>query len=43
MFEKIKYYYQSEPQLWSKNKVRDAVAKGKITEDEYELITGEKY
>ena len=41
MFEKIKYYYDSG--LWSKSKVRDAVVKGKITTEEYTLITGEPY
>ena len=41
MFEKIKYYYDNG--LWSNRKVRDAVVKGKITAEEYKLITGEDY
>lgn len=41
MFEKIKYYYDNG--LWTKSKVRDAVVKGKITAEEYKLITGEDY
>lgn len=41
MFEKIKEYYQSG--LWTKTWVRNAVVKGKITADEYKLITGEAY
>lgn len=41
MFEKIKYYYDNG--LWSNSKVRDAVVKGKITAEEYKLITGEAY
>lgn len=40
-FEKIKDFYERE--LWTKEMVRNAVIKGKITADEYELITGEKY
>lgn len=40
-FEKIKDFY--ERGLWTKEMVRNAVIKGKITADEYELITGEKY
>ena len=40
-FEKIKsYYYEG---YWSKAKVRNAVVKGLITAEEYELITHEKY
>lgn len=41
MFEIIMYFYKSGS--WSKDKVHDAVTKGKITPEEYELITGEKY
>lgn len=40
-FDKIKDFY--ERGLWNKTMVRNAVVKGKITADEYELITGEKY
>lgn len=40
-FNSIKIYYEKE--LWSKDMVRDAVIQGKINEDEYESITGEKY
>ncbi len=39
-FDKIKEYY---PTLWSKEWVRNAVIKGRITVEEYELITGEAY
>ena len=40
-FEQIKYWYVTG--MWSKSKVADAVAKGWITAEEYELITGEPY
>lgn len=40
-FDKIKDLYLRG--LWSKEWVRNAVVKGKITADEYEIITGEKY
>ncbi len=40
-FHKIKRYY--EIGAWSKAMVRNAVLKGKITADEFETITGEKY
>lgn len=39
MFEKIKAYY--EEGRWLKSWVANAVAKGKITADEYEEIVGE--
>jgi len=41
MFEKIKAYYEGG--LWTKKMVKNAVAKGKITAEEYEIITGESY
>lgn len=41
MFEKIKKWYESG--MWTKNMVRNAVVKGKITEEEYTEITGEEY
>ena len=41
MFEKIKKWYGSG--MWTKKMVRNAVIKGKITEDEYTEITGEEY
>lgn len=41
MFEKIKKWYESG--MWTKKMVRNAVIKGKITEDEYTEITGEEY
>ena len=41
MFEKIKKWYDSG--MWTKNMVRNAVVKGKITEEEYTEITGEEY
>lgn len=39
-FEKVKGYYEKE--LWSKNRVYNAVGKW-ITEEEYRQITGEEY
>lgn len=41
MYEQIKEWY--EQGLWTKKMVRNAVKKGKITAEEYELITGEPY
>ena len=41
MFGKIKKWYESG--MWTKKMVRNAVIKGKITEDEYKEITGEEY
>ena len=41
MYDDIKKWYDDH--FWSKKKVRNAVAKGKITEEEYEEITGEPY
>ena len=40
-FEKVKGYYDND--LWNKKMVRNAVAKGWITADEYTLIIGEDY
>lgn len=40
-FQSVKYYYDNH--LWSKRQVKNAVAKARITEAEYELITGEAY
>lgn len=42
-FDKINKWYNSVPQMWTKKQVHDAVEKGKITEAEYEEITGEPY
>lgn len=39
-YEKIKSWY---PKPWNKEKVKDAVKKGLITPEEYELITGAPY
>lgn len=41
MFEKIKKWYDTG--AWPLAAVRNAVLKGKITEEEYEIITGEAY
>lgn len=40
-FDKIKDFYDRG--LWTKEMVRNAVVKGKITAEEYEVITGEDY
>ena len=40
-FEKVKRYY--EKRYWSIDMVRNAVAKGWITESQFEEITGEAY
>ena len=41
MFERIKAWYEGGQ--WSKKRVRDAVVKGKITAEEYTIITEEAY
>ena len=41
MFDKIKMYYNSG--LWSKDRVRNMVVKGIITDEEYEEIVNEIY
>ena len=41
MFEKIKKYYEAG--VWNEQRVRDAVAKGAITAEEFKEITGEEY
>lgn len=40
-YETIKKWYDSG--LWSKTRVRNAVIKGKITQEQYKEITGEDY
>lgn len=40
-FEEIKEGYEWD--IWKKEDVREAVEKGKITEEEYRIITGEDY
>ena len=40
MFEQIRAWYESG--LWSKKRVLDAVVKGRLTAEEYRLITGEE-
>ena len=40
-FNKVKNYYDKG--LWSIERVRKAVEKGWITEEEFTLITGENY
>lgn len=40
-FAKVKRYYDEG--LWSKAMVANAVVKGWITAEEYEIITGESY
>ncbi|MBQ7666205.1 MAG: XkdX family protein [Synergistaceae bacterium] len=41
MFKKIREYYNLG--LWDERQVRNAVVKGKITADEFRLITGKIY
>ena len=41
MFEKVKKYYDSG--LWNEERVRNIVAKGIITFEEFEIIVGKKY
>ena len=41
MYEKIKEYYNTG--LWSKERVRNMVIKGVITEEEYASIVGKEY
>lgn len=41
MFEKVKKFYNMG--LYSKAQVAQFVAKGKLTPEQYEEITGEKY
>ena len=41
MYEKVKSYYDTG--LWSKERVRNMVIKGVITEEEFYEITGEFY
>lgn len=40
-YDKVKYYYDNG--YWSIQRVRDAVAKGWITAEQFEEITGEPY
>jgi len=40
-FEKIKLYYDAG--YWTKDMVKKAVVKGKITAEQYKEITGEDY
>lgn len=40
-YERIKKYYNEG--LWNIDRVRDAVIKGFITEDQFEEITGQVY
>ena len=40
-YERIKKYYDEG--LWNIDRVRDAVTKGFITEDQFEEITGQVY
>ena len=40
-FEKVKRYFESG--MWNKTMVRNAVVKGWITAEEYQIITGEPY
>ena len=41
MYNKIKSYYDSG--LWNENRVKNMVAKGVITKEEYKDIIGKEY
>ena len=41
MYEKVKFYYDNGN--WSINRVKQAVVKGRITEEEFKEITGKDY
>ena len=41
MYEKIKKYYESG--VWNERRVRDAIAKGVITAEQFTEITGKAY
>lgn len=41
MFNKIKKWYDHG--IWHKHQVHEAVVKGQLTSEEYELITGEPF
>ena len=40
-FEQVKNFY--DMRVWSETKLRNAVVKGWITQDEFEAITGKNY
>lgn len=40
-YERIRNYYVQG--LWTKGMVRNAVSKGRITQEQYKSITGEDY
>lgn len=40
-YEKVKRYYRTK--MWSESRVRDAVVKNWITEEEFKEITGKDY
>lgn len=45
-FDKVKNYYHTihnGKRLWDETRVRNAVAKGWITEEEFQEITGQAY
>lgn len=45
-FDKVKNYYNTivnGERLWNEDRVKNAVVKGWITEEEYNEITGEDY
>ena len=41
MFDKIKQYFDTG--VWDERKVRDAVLKGVISEEQFKAITGKDY
>ena len=43
MKNKINFWYHSEPKLWTKEMVANAVVKKVISEEDYAEITGEIY
>lgn len=42
-YEKVKAYYNNGNGLWKISRVREAVIRGWITEEEFKEITGEEY
>ena len=39
----IQYYVRANPKLWEIDRIKALVISGKLTEDDYEEITGEQW